>query len=276
MGSSAISWTDHTLNPGIYGCSRFGVGCDHCYAIEAAKGIERKTHGDTLYAGVSDGKDWIAPVRIVPATEAAKRILAVPKRRDGQKRKVFVTSMADFLHESIPLEWIVECIVAMASKPLHIWQVLTKRGHRWPAVAAAVVARLGAWPRNVWAGLSVAHQPDTRLIRHLLEVPGVRFLSCEPLIGPVELPDAVLAGLDWVIVGGESQAGARPMDLAWARSLRDQCQTAGVWFFLKQLGGHPNARADIAGTPADLQIQEVPDATDLRCSALFELEGNDV
>lgn len=265
MGSSSIEWTDFSLNPGIFSCSRFGVGCDHCYAISVAEGIERKAHGDTPYAGVSDGQDWIAPVRVAPIDEAVKRILAVPKRRDGKPRKVFVTSMADFLHESIPLAWIVACIEAMSRKPDHIWQCLTKRGHRWPEVVAVVVARLGAWPANVWAGLSVAHQPDTRLIHHLLKVPAaVRFLSVEPLVGPVDLVaagalgctcdanqctglcafyrgcpairDNTLARIDWVIVGGESGPNARPMHANWARSLRDQCIAAGVPYFFKQWG----------------------------------------
>lgn len=265
MGSSSIEWTDFTLNPGIYGCSKFGVGCLNCYAIPTAEGIERKAHGDTPYAGVSDGQDWIAPVRTAPVEEAIRRILSVATAWDGSIRKVFVTSMADFLHESIPLDWIVSCILAMALKTRHIWQVLTKRGHRWPEVAAAVVARLGAWPLNVWTGLSVAHQPDTRLIPYLLAVPGaVRFLSVEPLVGPVDLVaagalgctcdgdqctglcafyrgrpairDNTRARIDWVIVGGESGPNARPMHPAWARSLRDQCVAAGVPFFFKQWG----------------------------------------
>lgn len=297
MAETSIEWTEFSLNPGIYGCSRFGVGCDNCYAIGVAKGLEDKGRGiaaknpdapPSPYAGVSDGTDWTGPIRIDPIEKAVARILAVPKARNGEPRRVFVTSMADFLHESIPLDWIVTCIEAMAQKPDHRWQVLTKRGQRWPEVSDAVVAKLGGWPDNVWAGLSVAHQPDTRLIRHLLRVPAtVRFLSVEPLVGPVEIDfrkrwdggceggcledDLVLSwdGADrcgrcgyplggsprspisWVIVGGESGPNARPMHPEWVRSLRDQCVAAGVPFFFKQWGAHgPSAVNLTTGLPA--------------------------
>lgn len=247
MAETSIEWTDFSLNPGIYGCSRFGVGCDNCYAIGVAKGLEDKGRGiaaknpdapPSPYAGVSDGTDWLGEVRIDPVEKAVARILAVPKARNGEPRRVFVTSMADFLHESIPIDWIVTCIEAMAGKSDHRWQVLTKRGQRWPDVVLAVVARLGFWPHNVWMGLSVAHQPDARLIKHLasIRVPSVRFLSIEPLVGPVVLEPEHLAALDWVIVGGESGPNARPMHPDWVRSLRDQCQVAGVYFFFKQWG----------------------------------------
>lgn len=296
MAETSIEWTDFSLNPGIYGCTRFGAGCDNCYAIGVAKGLADKARGlgrPTGYEGVSDGTDWTGPVRIDPIEKAVARIMAVPKARNGEPRRVFVTSMADFLHETIPLDWIASCIQAMAAKPDHRWQVLTKRGQRWPEVADAVVAKLGSWPRNVWAGLSVAHQPDTRLIPYLLAVPdAVRFLSVEPLVGPVDLthldvescpisaklspvgayqinalsgqntdmgrPCPDVPSIAWVIVGGESGPNARPMDLAWVRSLRDHASQAGVPCFVKQLGGHPNPRADIDDFPADLQIQEVP------------------
>jgi protein gp37 len=247
VAETSIEWTDFTLNPGIYGCSKFGAGCDNCYAIGVAKGLEDKARGiaaknpdapPSPYAGVSDGTDWIGGVRVDPVEKAVARILAVPKARNGAPRRVFVTSMADFLHADVPFDWIVTCIEAMAGKPDHRWQVLTKRGQRWPDVVAAVVERLGFWPHNVWIGLSVAHQPDTRLIKHLasIRVPAKRFLSIEPLVGPVVLEPEHLAALDWIIVGGESGPNARPMHQEWVRSLRDQCQVAKVPFFFKQWG----------------------------------------
>lgn len=272
MAETSIEWTDFSLNPGIYGCSRFGAGCDNCYAIPTAKGLEDKARGiaaknpdapPSPYAGVSDGTDWTGPVRIDPIEKAVARILAVPKARNGKPRRVFVTSMADFLHADVPLDWIVACIEAMAQKPDHRWQVLTKRGQRWPEVSDAVVAKRGGWPRNVWAGLSVAHQPDTVLIKHLIRVPAkVLFLSIEPLVGPVRLDQVgALAGAFpecrdatrrlWVIVGGESGPNARPMHPNWARSLRDQCQLAEVPFFFKQWGAHgPSAVNLTTGLPA--------------------------
>ena len=280
MAETSIEWTDWTLNPGIYGCDKYGAGCLNCYATLVAKGLEDKARGiaaknpdapPSPYAGVSDGTDWIGGVRVDPVEKAVARILAVPKARNGAPRRVFVTSMADFLHADVPFDWIVTCIEAMAGKPDHRWQVLTKRGQRWPEVSEAVVAKLGGWPRNVWAGLSVAHQPDTRLIPYLLAVPdAVRFLSVEPLVGRVDLTHLdvescpiseklspigafwinALSGrntdmgrlcpdvprISWVICGGESGPNARPMHQEWVRSLRDQCVAAGVPFFFKQWG----------------------------------------
>jgi protein gp37 len=159
------------------------------------------------------------------------------------KRTIFVNSMSDLFHKDVPLEYIQRVFLVMDRAQQHTFQVLTKRSERLAEVAGNLV-----WPENVWMGVSVESQEYVHRIHDLVTVPAkVRFLSIEPLIGPVEnLP---LAGIHWVIVGGESGHKARPMELEWARNIRNQCLAQNVPFFLKQLGGTHGKRG---GTEAVL------------------------
>jgi protein gp37 len=180
-----------------------------------------------------------------------------------QPKLVFVNSMSDLFHESVPIDFIQAVFATMEKAGRHTFQVLTKRADR----LAEFAPRL-SWPRNVWMGVTVESQDNAWRVDDLKKVPAaVRFLSCEPLIGSVQLD---LQGIHWVIVGGESGPGARPMELDWARSLRAQCTNAGVPYFLKQLGGvidkrgHDKAVLDGVrwiGTPTQRTISPAPVAT---------------
>ncbi len=213
---SAIEWTDATWNP-VTGCTKISPGCAHCYAETITLRFKRggpflpgkttiKLHPDRL----DDPGKWRSP------------------------RLVFVNSMSDLFHEEVPFEFVREVFEAMESHDQHTYQILTKRPERMLEYSAWADGRW--WPTNVWAGVSVENQYwADRRIPLLRQVPAtVRFLSCEPLLKPLELE---LTGLQWVIVGGESGHKARPMEESWAVDIRDQCQQAGVAFFFKQWGG---------------------------------------
>ncbi len=234
---SAIEWTDATWNP-TTGCTRVSAGCDRCYAATLAGRLLKATYRSRL------------PVVNTPTNRRdpfALRIWPERLRVPGSWRKprrVFVNSMSDLFHREVPEDFARQCFRAMLEVDRHVYQVLTKR----PARAAKFVARhRGLFPEglpaHIWIGTSVEDQSVDYRIRHLLAVPAaVRFLSCEPLIGPLDLgafmnDGAGCDGLHWVIVGGESGIGARPMQAEWARKLRDQCRGAEVPFFFKQWGG---------------------------------------
>jgi protein gp37 len=156
-------------------------------------------------------------------------VLKLPYRWRSPKT-VFVNSMSDLFHNEVPIEFIQQVFRVMEDTPQHTYQILTKRSQRLERIAASL-----PWPKNVWMGVSVETQKYSFRIRHLLEVPAaIRFLSVEPLLEPVELE---LSGVDWVIVGGESGAEARPIDPDWVRSIRDQCRESQTAFFFKQWGG---------------------------------------
>jgi len=250
---TGIEWTDATWNP-TTGCDRVSPGCDHCYAMTLAKRL--KAMGSSRYQ--RDGN----PVTSGPGFGVTEHPAALDQPlRWKRPRRIFVNSMSDLFHDEISDEYIARVFAVMALAPQHTFQVLTKRHGRMrsllrsvtfhDAMVDAASARgakdLIVWPLpNVWLGVSVENQQwaDIR-IPALLDTPAaVRFLSCEPLLGPVDLRTSCL---DWVIVGGESGRGARPMDLDWVRSLRDQCtSTVGVSFFYKQQGsgdgGHKSRR----------------------------------
>jgi len=218
---SNIEWTEMTWNP-VTGCTKISQGCKRCYAERMAKrltamGSERYRNG--------------FKVTLHPD------LLEVP-RRWRQPRVVFVNSMSDLFHEDIPLEYIQRVFATMRECPQHTFQVLTKRSERLAGIAAQI-----SWPRNVWMGVSVEDARVLSRIHDLRTVPAaVRFLSLEPLIGPLdELP---LEGIHWVIVGGESGPRARPMRREWVDSIHRQCRGARVPFFFKQWGG---VRKDLAG-----------------------------
>ena len=211
--STDIEWTDETWNP-VTGCTKVSPGCDHCYAER----VTERFHGKGAF----------------------ERIVLHPDRLDKplhwrKPRKVFVNSMSDLFHEQVPDTFIGLVWQVMAETPQHTFQILTKRHARMRSF-------LRQWPNyeplpNVWLGVSVEDQKwaDIR-VPALIQTPAaVRFLSCEPLLGPVRI--GYMSLLDWVIVGGESGPGARPMHPDWARDLRDQCEAAGVPFLFKQWGG---------------------------------------
>jgi protein gp37 len=216
-----IEWTEMTWNP-VTGCTKISQGCKNCYAERMAKRL--KAMGSDRYR---DG------FRVTLHPD----LLDLP-RRWRQPRAVFVNSMSDLFHEDIPDEYIGRVFETMRACPQHTFQVLTKRAER----LAALAPRL-SWPPNVWMGVSVEDGRVVERVSSLLEVPAaVRFLSLEPLIGPLnKLP---LDGIDWVIVGGESGPRARPMKREWVTSILRQCRAAGAAFFFKQWGG---VRKDLTG-----------------------------
>lgn len=237
---TGIEWTDATWNP-VTGCSEVSAGCDHCYAKTLAERF-RGTPGHYF----EDGFD------IVMRPERLDQVL-----RWTRPRRIFVNSMSDLFHDQVPDWFIAQVFARMALAPRHTFQLLTKRHGRMRALLASpgfrglmvelttiaaneyrldARAATATWPLpNVWVGVSVENQQWTDIrIPALRATPAtVRFLSCEPLLGPVS---ADLSGIDWVIVGGESGHGARPMRVEWARSLQTQCEAADVRFFMKQAG----------------------------------------
>lgn len=219
-GTTSIEWTQMSWNP-VAGCSKVSQGCKHCYAERFAKrlqamGVDRYRNGFrvTLHEDLLD----------------------VPLRW-REPRLVFVNSMSDLFHEAVPLSFILRVFGTMEHSPQHTFQILTKRSGR-----LRELAHLLPWPPNVWMGVSVEDERVIHRVLDLQQVPAtVRFLSCEPLIG--QLPDLPLAGIHWVIVGGESGPGARPVDPRWVREIRTQCRKARVPFFFKQWGGVWKKRA---------------------------------
>ena len=304
---TAIEWTDASWNP-IRGCTRVSEGCRHCYAETVAA---RWSGPGQPYEGLASFVDrpgrarearWTGDVRLIDAH------LRDPLRWQ-RPRKVFVNSMSDLFHEGVPDLWIDRIFAVMALAPRHSFQILTKRPQRMrDYMTSLTLARLIAatndlpadpiaapdWPLpNVWLGVSIEDQAaaDAR-VPILLQTPAaVRFVSAEPLLGPIDLTalhwtdedaeiryDALTAEawvenstsasaytnqadgntrLDWVIAGGESGPQARPMHPGWPRELRDQCADAGVAFFFQQWGEwHPAAEHDAAGCPR-LETPEV-------------------
>ncbi|WP_330441351.1 phage Gp37/Gp68 family protein (plasmid) [Micromonospora sp. NBC_00821] len=220
---SAIEWTEATWNP-TTGCDRVSRGCDNCYAMTLAKRLKAmgqpryQRDGDPRTSGPGFGLTVHPDGLGLPLTWKRPRI-------------VFVNSMSDLFHAQVPVKFVRQVFEVMAATPQHTYQVLTKRARRLRRLAPSLT-----WPSNLWMGVSVEDGDVVDRIDDLRAVPAaVRFLSCEPLLGP--LPDLVLDDIGWVIAGGESGAHARPMDPAWVESLRDQCTGAAVPFFFKQWGG---------------------------------------
>ena len=241
---SQIEWTDATWNP-VRGCTKISPGCKHCYAevfAERFRGVEGHPY--------EQGFD----LRLVPEA------LDLPKRWK-RGRRIFVNSMSDLFHDDVPVDYIHRVFEVMRETPQHQYQVLTKRSKKMAAVAREL--RL---PPNVWMGVSVENSKYLERIDDLCKVSAaVRFLSIEPLLGPIEhLP---LDGINWVIVGGESGRGARHMDLEWVRSLRDQTVAAGVPFFFKQWGGIHKSKT---GRLLDMRTwDELPIARNAQATAPF-------
>lgn len=225
---STIEWTNETWNP-IAGCSRISPGCQHCYAERMAARL--KAMGQPQYQDVVNGKRWTGKIEYV------RSALGKPLERK-KPTMYFVNSMSDLFHKDVNVFALNEIWGVMAATPQHTYQILTKRAELLPERVGAMVRVYGILP-NVWIGISVESQKyaDER-IPFLTSVPAaVRFLSCEPLLGSLDLFSIEEDFIDWVIVGGESGPGARPMKAEWARDVRDQCVAADVLFFFKQWGG---------------------------------------
>ena len=211
---SAIEWTDSTWNP-VTGCTKVSPGCKHCYAETFAERW-RGIRGHPYEQGF-DLRLW--PDRLeLPLTWK-------------KPRKIFVNSMSDLFHEKVPFTFVRRIFRTMEKASWHKFQILTKRSERLAELAPEL-----NWPPNVWMGVSIETGKYLWRADHLREVPaGVRFLSLEPLLGPLGAMD--LSGIHWVIVGGESGRGARPLEANWVRVIRKQCSRQGVPFFFKQWGG---------------------------------------
>ncbi|MEJ7634715.1 phage Gp37/Gp68 family protein [Aeromicrobium sp.] len=220
---SGIEWTEITWNP-TTGCDRISEGCDNCYALAMAKRL--KAMGSERYQQDGDPRTSGPGFALSIHPDA----LDQPLRWTG-RRLVFVNSMSDLFHAKVPLDFVRQVFEVMEKTPQHTYQVLTKRSARLPKIADQL-----RWPDNLWLGVSVENEDHMYRVDHLREVPAaVRFLSCEPLIGP--LPGLNLDGIGWVITGGESGPKARPLDPEWVREIRDTCLEVEVPFFHKQWGG---------------------------------------
>lgn len=220
---SSIEWTEVTWNP-VTGCDRVSTGCDHCYALTLAKRL--KAMGVAKYQKDGDPRTSGPGFGVSAHPEA----LDEPYRW-RTPRVVFVNSMSDLFHARVPLSFVRNVFDVIADTPQHTYQVLTKRSLRLRRLADQL-----RWPPNLWMGVSVESAEQLSRVEDLRQVPAaVRFLSCEPLLGPLDKID--LAGIGWVIAGGESGPNYRPMHLEWARGIRDASRAADVPFFFKQWGG---------------------------------------
>lgn len=256
MGKTNIEWSDVVWNP-LAGCTRASAGCDNCYAAKMSLRLEAMALADIKAGKDPGGKSKYIGIATKNRQGVAAFNGTINLDEDELKRPyswkkprmVFVNSMSDLFHKDVPTKFIVDTFKVMRDNPQHIFQVLTKRPERAAALWSSLLHRIGGeWPANVWMGTSVENQETADLrIPELLKIPAaVHFLSMEPLLGPVDLDlsgknygmdyDNWSQCIDWVIVGGESGANARPMHPEWVRSLRDQCVDAGTPYFFKQWG----------------------------------------
>ena len=216
--NSSIEWTDASWNP-VTGCTKISPGCKNCYAERFAERF-RGVKGHPYEQGF-DFKLW--PERLSQPSQWRR------------PRRIFVNSMSDLFLDEVPLSYIQNVFASMEQAKHHTFQILTKRAKRLNTVAPQL-----RWPENVWMGVSVENQDYTWRVDYLRNVPAaVRFLSIEPLLGPVNVN---LNGIHWVIVGGESGPRSRTMEETWVRSLQNQCKLADVPFFFKQWGGVQKSR----------------------------------
>lgn len=214
MAETSIEWTDRVWNP-VTGCTKISPGCKHCYAERMAKRLEGM--GQPNYR--NGFKLTLQP-----------QMLDIPLGWKSPQR-IFVNSMSDLFHVDVPLEYIRRVFDVMRRANWHQYQILTKRSERLRELSPKL-----DWPEQLWMGVSVENADYVHRIDDLRHIgAAVKFLSLEPLLGP--LPKLDLCGIDWVIVGGESGPGARPMDSRWVKDLRDQCLRTDIPFFFKQWGG---------------------------------------
>jgi len=211
---SGIEWTESTWNP-LTGCTKVSPGCKHCYAERMAKRLQ--SMGQPNYAN---------GFKLAMHAHALEKPLAWKT-----PQVVFVNSMSDLFHKDVPVDFVLKVFTVMRRAHWHQFQVLTKRSERLTELSPQI-----EWPENVWMGVSVENEDYTFRIGHLQKTSArVKFLSLEPLLGP--LPSLNLDGINWVIVGGESGPGARPIQKEWVTGIRDQSLAAHVPFFFKQWGG---------------------------------------
>lgn len=234
MSETQIEWTDATWNP-IAGCSIVSAGCKNCYAMGMAKRLEAM--GIEKYSGLTrqggDRTVWNGIVR------EDREALSIPYRWKKPK-KIFVNSMSDLFHDKVSDDFILAVWQVMQDTPRHNYQILTKRPQRMKVVVSSKIKHILP---NVWLGTSVENADVLERIEHLRTVPAsVRFISFEPLIGPIGEID--LSGVQWAIVGGESGKSARPIKESWIDEIHEQCARQGTAFFFKQWGtwGKDNKR----------------------------------
>lgn len=306
MENSHIAWTNHTQNFWI-GCTKVSAGCKNCYA----ETLDKNRFSKTIGGGTKDapvlhwGKGaprhrtsksiWNDPFRWNKAAAHAE-MTAEGYGQPYTRPRVFCSSLADIFDDEVPIEWLADALKVIHLTPHLDWLLLTKRPENWRTRLEAVCEIDGDsmahhWlrdeaPDNVWIGTSVEDQPaaDTR-IPHLLKIPArVRFLSCEPLLGPLDLAFTCFNGADsfgtmpgihWVICGGESGTNAREFNMQWARDILAQCRAADVAFFMKQMGAtcydqqpgwhgpivqqfSDKKGGDMAEWPESLRVQEFP------------------
>jgi protein gp37 len=229
-----IEWTQMTWNP-VTGCDKVSQGCKNCYAERMARRLTAM--------GVARYERGFEVVQ-------HEDLVELPSKWK-QPRLIFVNSMSDLFHERVGADFIARVFATMAACSQHRFQILTKRSQRLLDLAPTL-----PWTPNIWMGVSVENEAAVGRIDHLRQVPAaVRFLSCEPLLGPLDKLD--LQGVHWVIVGGESGPRARPMQGEWVESIQRQCKHAGVAFFFKQWGG---VRKDLTGRTLNGQtFNEMPE-----------------
>ncbi len=222
MSQSKIEWTEMTWNP-ITGCTKISQGCKHCYAEIMSRRLQAMGH-EKYRNGFK--------LTLHPDT------LNEPYKWKKSKI-VFVNSMSDLFHQSVPIQYVQKVFDVMNDNPQHLFQILTKRAERMQYYDEKGLLK---WSHNIWMGVSVEDQNNAFRIDLLRKTKArVKFLSCEPLIGP--LNDLNLDNIDWVIVGGESGPKARPMEPEWAVDIMEQCQRSNVKFFFKQWGGFNKKKA---------------------------------
>jgi protein gp37 len=226
-----IEWTEHTWNPFV-GCSIHTAGCTNCYAMRTAARLQG--FGQPAYQGVVKivNRKWVWTGRINVAPTAMRKPLKI-----REPSMFFVNSMSDFFHEDAPHDGQDEALGVMLQTPQHVYQILTKRAELIEPFMER--AKLALWPEHIWIGVTVERADCAHRIATLRKVPAsIRFLSIEPLIGPLGPVD--LSGIHWAIIGGESGPGARAMQYTWAREAADQCLSQHVPLFFKQWGKPEN------------------------------------
>ena len=258
MENSKIEWTDHTFNPWI-GCTKVSDGCKHCYAESLMdKRFNKVRWGPQGTRQRTSAENWDKPVTW---NKQAQKL--------GIRYRVFCASLADVFEDNPQVvEWRADLFRLIGQTSSLDWLLLTKRPENVNRMVADYAGDC-QWLRwngvherhNIWLGTSVENQEQAdKRIQELMYIPArVRFLSMEPLLGPVDVAGWTPA-LSWVIVGGESGPEARPMRTEWAMRIREDCADANVPFFMKQLGGHPNKRHDLVDFPPELQVRQFPSA----------------
>jgi len=242
MATTSIEWTNRTWNP-VTGCTHVSAGCLNCYAETMARRLQAM--GSPRYANGFE-------------VTLHEDILTLPLTWK-QPSRVFVNSMSDLFHTQVPDDFLARAFSVMREASWHTFQILTKRPGRLRRLATAL-----DWPPNVWMGVSIESEQFVARADALRTVPAqVRFLSCEPLLGP--LPSLDLTGIAWVLIGGESGLHARPMELSWVRDLIGRCRKPHVALFVKQMGtvwarqhGERGKGGDMATWDEDLRIREYP------------------